>query len=217
MLSVEDPIENEIEGVDQTQINEKAGVTFASTLRAMLRQDPDIIMVGEIRDKETAEIALSAAMTGHLVFSTLHTNSAIAAIARLADLGVDPFLVSSTVLGVLAQRLVRKICPNCEIEEIPISPEVSAALGQRASMLKNYRGKGCSKCNNRGFKGRLGLFELFHVDSDIRVLMANNSPEVRLKEKAVTTGFKSLFEDGIKKSQEKLTSLDEVVRVCGDI
>lgn len=218
VMSVEDPIENEIEGVDQTQINEKAGVKFSTVLRGMLRQDPDVIMVGEIRDSETAEIALSAAMTGHLVFSTLHTNSSIAAVARLVDLGIDPFLISSTLLGVLAQRLVRLICPHCEKVPVPLTQDLKDRLGLLpADNFKTFKGKGCSKCHDRGYLGRLGLFELFYVDSEIRVLLNNSAPEVRLKEKAITSGFRTILEDGLEKAKKGLTTLDEVLRVCGEV
>lgn len=217
VMSVEDPVENEIEGVDQTQINEKAGATFAKSLRGMLRQDPDVLMVGEIRDKETADTALSAAMTGHLVFSTLHTNTAIGAIARLSDLGVEDFLISSTLLGVLAQRLVRRICDDCNKKEIPIAPEVLEKLGPKGVALKSFEGEGCQACNGRGYKGRLALYELFHVDDEIRILIANKSPEVRLMEKAVAGGFHTVLDDGLEKATKGLTTIEEVLRVTGGL
>jgi type II secretory ATPase GspE/PulE/Tfp pilus assembly ATPase PilB-like protein len=214
VLSVEDPIENEIDGVDQTQINTRAGVTFATALRAMLRQDPDVIMVGEIRDRETAEISLGAAMTGHLVLSTLHTNTAIGAIARLHDLGIETYLISATLLGVIAQRLVRRVCQSCK-EEVVVPRELIMALGPKAVNVKTYHGKGCSECDNRGFKGRIGLYEFVEIDEEFRVLINNHAPDVRLREKAAMSGFHSILEDGIDKINQGLTTIEEVIRVCG--
>ncbi len=214
VLSVEDPIENEIDGVDQTQINTRAGVTFATALRAMLRQDPDVIMVGEIRDRETAEISLGAAMTGHLVLSTLHTNTAIGAIARLQDLGIETYLISATLLGVIAQRLVRRVCQSCK-EEIAAPRELIMALGPRGANVKTYQGKGCPECDNRGFKGRIGLYEFVEIDEEFRVLINNHAPDVRLREKAAMSGFRSILEDGIEKINQGLTTIEEVIRVCG--
>ncbi len=214
VLSVEDPVENEIEGVDQTQINPRAGVTFPSALRAMLRQDPDVIMVGEIRDQETAEISLGAAMTGHLVLSTLHTNTAIGAIARLNDLGMETYLISSTLLGVISQRLVRRICQSCK-ELVNVAPELLSALGPKGLGLKTYRGKGCSECERRGFRGRVGIFELVEVDEEFRVLINNHAPDIRLKEKSAAAGFHSILEDGIEKIGQGITTIEEVLRVCG--
>ncbi len=214
VLSVEDPIENEIEGVDQTQINAKAGVTFPTVLRAMLRQDPDVIMVGEIRDKETAEISLGAAMTGHLVLSTLHTNTAIGAIARLNDLGIETYLISSTLLGVIAQRLVRRICQSCK-ELVTVPPELIRELGPKGASIKTYHGRGCQECEGRGFKGRLGIFELVEIDEEFRVLVNNHAPDIRLKEKAAAAGFHSILEDGIEKINNGITTIEEVLRVCG--
>ncbi len=212
VLSVEDPIENEIAGVDQTQINPKAGLTFPTALRAMLRQDPDIIMVGEIRDQETADISLRAAMTGHLVLSTLHTNTAIGAVARLVDLGIEPYLISSTLLGVMAQRLVRRICPTCRVEA-PLPAEALHRLSSKAEGLQAFRGKGCRECGMRGYKGRIALFELVRIDDELRVLINNSSPEVRLKEKATAAGFHTIFEDGIEKIRQGLTTIEEVLKV----
>lgn len=214
VLSVEDPIENEIEGVDQTQVNPRAGVTFASSVRAMLRQDPDVIMVGEIRDQETADIAFRSAMTGHLVLSTLHTNSAVASISRLLDLGVEMYLISASLLGVLAQRLVRRICLHCR-EEVTVQPVLLKALGPRAEGLKTYQGKGCEECRMRGYKGRIGIFELMAVDDEMRVLINNRAPEVRLKEKALSAGFRTMLDDGIDKIGTGITTVEEVLRACG--
>jgi len=214
VLSVEDPVENEIEGVAQTQINAKAGITFAVSLRSMLRQDPDVIMVGEIRDQETADIALRAAMTGHLVLSTLHTNTAIGAIGRLKDLGVETYLISSTLLGVIAQRLVRRICQNCK-EPVAVSAEQILALGPKAEGLRAFQGKGCQKCHMRGFSGRIGIVELVKIDEEFRVLVNTNAPEVRLREKASAAGFETMLEDGIDKIRQGITTVDEVLKVSG--
>jgi type IV pilus assembly protein PilB len=214
LLSIEDPIEHEIENVDQTQVNVKAGMTFPIALRAMLRQDPDIIMVGEIRDFETADIAIRAAMTGHLVFSTLHTNSAVGAISRLTDLGVEPFLLADTLLGVLAQRLVRRICQHCK-HPIPLTESQKSALREKAIGLHAFAGKGCKHCRNTGFQGRIGIFELFLIDDEIRVLIYNKAIEVRFVEKLKTTPtYHSLLDDGIEKIKAGITTVDEVLRVA---
>jgi len=212
ILSIEDPVEHEIPNVDQQQVNVKAGVTFATALRAMLREDPDVIMVGEIRDQETAEIALRAAMTGHLVFSTLHTNTAVGAVYRLVDLGVEPYLVASTLIGVMSQRLVRRICEECK-EEVPVDTEKLGRLGSNVVLDKMYKGKGCSACRNSGYKGRIGIFELIHITEDMRVLINKMMPEVRLREKANAMGYRTMLEDGIEKVRLGLTTLDEVLRV----
>ena len=216
ILSVEDPIEHEIPGVDQQQVNVKSGMTFAASLRAMLRQDPDVIMVGEIRDQETAEISIRAAMTGHYVFSTLHTNSAAGAIARLVDIGVEPYLVASTLSGVMAQRLVRKLCDKCKVpDEVP--PEKLRRLGSNADIKNAFTAKGCKECRNTGFKGRIGLFEIIPVNDEVRVLINKQLPEVRIKEKVTSMGYHSLLEDGIKKINMGVTSVEEVLKVATDI
>jgi type IV pilus assembly protein PilB len=215
-LSVEDPVENEIEGVAQTQINVRAGLTFPIALRSMLRQDPDVIMVGEIRDQETADISLRAAMTGHLVLSTLHTNNATGSVGRLTDLGVENYLISATLLGVAAQRLVRKICVECR-EEVEVSPNALKKLGPAALGLKAFKGKGCSACKMRGYKGRIGIFEIFFVDDEVKVLIATKAPEVRLREKNASLGFKSMREDGISKIKQGITTIEEVIKACGDL
>ncbi|MES2503858.1 MAG: ATPase, T2SS/T4P/T4SS family [Myxococcota bacterium] len=216
VLTVEDPVENEIEFTSQTQVNVKAGLTFATVLRSMLREDPDIIMVGEIRDQETAEISCRAAMTGHLVLSTLHTNTAIGAISRLIDLGLQPYLISSTLIGVMAQRLVRKLCPHCRIEA-PIPKEVATYLANRAGgSIKNFKSTGCSACKDKGYKGRVGIYELIPVDDEIRVLINTRAPEVRIRERAKVSGCTSIFEDGLDKVTNGITSIEEVFRVCGE-
>lgn len=216
VLSVEDPVEHEIEGVDQTQINVKAGVTFAGTIRAMMREDPDVIMVGEIRDQETADITFRAAMTGHLVFSTLHTNTAVGAIARLIDLGVEPFLISSSILGVMAQRLVRRICPHCKVET-ELTPYERQLIDPKAAGIMAYKGKGCKQCRMTGFKGRVGLFELVAVDDEFRVLINGRAAEVRMREKATAAGFHTIMDDGIEKVRRGITTVEEVLRVTAEI
>ncbi len=215
VLTVEDPVENEIEFTSQTQVNIKAGLNFASVLRSMLREDPDIIMVGEIRDEETAEISCRAAMTGHLVLSTLHTNTAIGAISRLVDLGLQPYLISSTLVGVMAQRLVRKICPACRVQ-CPVPPDLLSQLGNKAAGVKNHKGKGCSVCRDKGYKGRTGIYEIIPIDDEFRVLINTKAPEVRLRERAAVAGSKTIFEDGLDKVSNGITSLEEVYRVCGE-
>lgn len=212
VLSVEDPVEHEIDGVSQTQIHTKAGVTFAGTLRSMLREDPDVIMVGEIRDQETADIALRAAMTGHLVFSTLHTNSALGSVARLVDMGIEPFLISSTVIGLMAQRLVRRICPHCKEPAVPQEKEL-VQLGPKARGIHPFKGRGCRQCRMTGYKGRLGLFELVRIDDEMRVLIQTHSPEIRMREKATAAGSLTLKEDGIEKIKAGMTTIEEVLRV----
>jgi type IV pilus assembly protein PilB len=213
VLTVEDPVEHDLEGVVQTQVNTKAGITFPIILRSMLREDPDVIMVGEIRDQITAEISLRAAMTGHLVVSTLHTNSAIDAIARLSDLGLDHFLISSTLRGVMAQRLVRRICPHCK-EKAQIPVEKLKLLEKKYPDLHSYEGRGCKNCHNRGYVGRIGIFEIIPIDETFRVLINNKAPDVRLREKALELGCPTLLDDGIAKVKAGLTSLAEVLYAC---
>jgi type II secretory ATPase GspE/PulE/Tfp pilus assembly ATPase PilB-like protein len=216
VLSVEDPVEHEIDGVDQTQINVKAGVTFAGTIRAMMREDPDVIMVGEIRDQETADITFRAAMTGHLVFSTLHTNTAVGAIARLIDLDVEPFLISSSLLGVMAQRLVRRICPGCKTET-ELSPYEKQLIDPKALGVTAFKGRGCKQCRMTGYRGRVGLFELVALDDEFRVLVNTRAPEVRMREKASSAGFHAILDDGIEKVRRGITTVDEVLRVTAEV
>lgn len=211
IISVEDPIENEIKGVNQAQVNPKAGLTFASALRSILRQDPNIIMIGEIRDRETADIAVRAAMTGHLVFSTLHTNTAVGAIARLVDLGVEPFLLSSALLGVLAQRLVRVVCPKCAYE-VEGTPDEARYLGVKPP-VKLKKGKGCKACRMSGYKGRSGIFELVVVNDKIRRLMVEKAPEEEIKKEVSSMGVLDIRQDGINKVLKGITTLEEVIRV----
>lgn len=214
VITTEDPVEYDIKGIIQVPINAKIGLTFATSLRHILRQDPDIIMVGEIRDAETAQIAIQASLTGHLVFSTLHTNDAAGTITRLIDMGVEPFLITSTLEAVLAQRLVRKICQNCREEYIPesgiledlgVSPEV-------AKTKKFYRGAGCVKCNNSGYKGRSGIFELLSLNDNIRSLIIDKAHTASIRTAAIKGGMKSLLEDGMEKVYMGVTTLEEVLK-----
>ena len=212
ILTVEDPVEYAIDGVGQTQINPKVGMTFAAGLRAILRQDPDVVMVGEIRDGETAEIAIQASLTGHLVLSTVHTNSAIGAITRLRDMGVEPFLLSSTVAGVLAQRLVRRLCPSCKEPYAPDAAEramLNIAPGDAVSMCRPV---GCGRCNHTGYEGRVGVYELVIVDEALRGLIHKNADETEMSSHAFKTE-QSLAECGFNHVRAGVTSLEEVLRV----
>ncbi|MDH7554411.1 MAG: type II secretion system ATPase GspE [Spirochaetota bacterium] len=215
ILTVEDPIEYQLHGVGQMQVKPKIDLSFAAGLRSILRQDPDIIMVGEIRDLETAEIAIQAALTGHRVFSTIHTNDAASGITRLLDMGVEPFLIASSVNAFLAQRLVRTICPHCKQSYKP-DPVVLKDLGIKPSQIqgkKLYRGKGCDKCINTGYLGRTGIYELLPVTNDIRKLIMEHADAVQIKEKAISNGMKTLLQDGVEKALQGITTLEEVLRV----
>lgn len=212
ILTVEDPIEYNLEGIGQTQVNVKADMTFARGLRAMLRQDPDVVMVGEIRDRETAEIAVQASLTGHLVLSTLHTNSAIGAITRLRDMGIEPFLLASSLIGVLAQRLVRVLCPHCKEPRKPSAME-QTFLGLSGSTI--YHAVGCAQCNNTGYRGRTGIYELVPVDEAVRnMIHAQDSEELLLR--AVRPHARSIRDDGVERVREGVTTLEEVLRVTQD-
>lgn len=212
ILTVEDPIEFAIEGIGQTQVNTKVDMTFARGLRAILRQDPDVVMVGEIRDLETAQIAVQASLTGHLVLSTLHTNTAAGAITRLEDMGIEPFLLSSSLLGVLAQRLVRTLCPNCK-ESHPASEEETKILGVADGQHPIiYRAKGCEKCKYLGYRGRTGIHELLVIDDNVRELIQNNAGEQAI-EKLVRHNTPSIRQDGFEKVLNGQTTLEEILRV----
>jgi general secretion pathway protein E len=220
VTTIEDPIELIDESFNQVLVQSKIGVTFASALRNVLRQDPDIIMVGEIRDAETAEMAVQAALTGHLVFSTVHTNDAPSAVTRLQDLGVPDFLISSTLVGVMAQRLVRRICDHCK-KETTLTPEQAALLGLDAARdsrpLPVSYGEGCPHCRGTGFYGRTGVFELFGVDGAIRGMIASGATADTLRAEAVASGMVTLREAGIRKLALGITSFDELVRTLGDL
>ncbi len=215
ILTVEDPVEYQLPRVNQVQVNPKAGLTFANGLRSFLRQDPDIIMVGEIRDKETAEIAIQASLTGHLVLSTIHTNDAPSATTRLVDMGVEPFLISSSILGVLAQRLARTICTNCREAYAP-PVEALHRLGlkpEQGEEILFYRGKGCDRCKGSGYKGRYGIFELMPMSEAIRELVLKGASADQIRQQAVAEGMKTLADDGILKVLEGATTIDELLRV----
>jgi len=213
VLTVEDPVEYQIAGITQMQVNVRAGVTFASSLRHFLRQDPDIIMVGEVRDQETARIAIQAALTGHLVLSTLHTNDAPGAITRLLDMGIEPYLVASALEGVAAQRLVRVLCPKCREADAAGAEELRARFGTAAPAGTYYLGRGCEFCNYTGYRGRVAIFEIAEMDDELRHLVINRVPHHTLKEAAVAAGMTTLLEDGLKKAAAGVTSLAEVWRV----
>ncbi|MBP1748358.1 MAG: gspE3 [Deltaproteobacteria bacterium] len=213
IITVEDPIEYQLKGVNQIQVRPNIGLSFTNTLRHIVRQDPDVVMIGEIRDLETAEIAIQAALTGHLVFSTLHTNDAPSAITRLLDMGVEAFLLSSTVRGILAQRLVRVICAQCKAEDTSSEQmQELAMLGLRED-ARIYRGRGCEACAYTGFRGRMGLFEFLIVDDAIRRLILKNADEGQIREAARKSGMKTLLEDGLTKIGSGSTTLGEVFRV----
>ena len=213
IITSEDPVEYDVSGIIQINVRPKIGLTFARCLRHILRQDPDIIMVGEIRDKETAEIAIQASLTGHLVFSTLHTNDASGAITRLLDMDIAPFLITSTVSASLAQRLVRTICPDCKESYKPKEKELSQ-LGLTQVQAKGktfYRGKGCKTCKNSGYKGRIGIFEFFIFDDNLRSLILQRKPTQVLREAATKAGMHSLREEGLNKIYQGITTIEEVV------
>ena len=215
LMTVEDPVEYQVEGITQTQVQPEIGLTFASGLRALLRQSPDIVLVGEIRDAETADIAVKAALTGHLVFSTLHTNSAAGAMTRLMDMGVEPFLIASSVVCVGAQRLLRKICPNCRAPAT-IPPEVLLRCKLPKSELDKispFRGKGCIKCNMTGYFGRTGASEVLLVDPDIRELVIQKKSSNVIHQLAVEKGMQTLFENALELFKSGVTTLEEVLRV----
>jgi general secretion pathway protein E len=214
ILTIEDPVEYQLAGISQTQVNPKIELTFASGLRSFLRHDPDVIMVGEVRDLETAEIAIQASLTGHLVLSTIHTNDSAGAITRLVDMGVEPFLVASSTIGILAQRLVRTICSHCktgyqastaELAEIGIE-----AAGHTPTL---YRGEGCDDCFGTGYHGRTGIYELMMIDDDVRKLILQNVDSNSIKRTATSRGMLTLREDGARKVLAGITTTAEVMRV----
>ena len=213
ILTIEDPIEYELPGINQSQINYKAGLDFASALRAFLRQDPDIIMVGEIRDHDTAEIAIRASLTGHLVLSTLHANTAVGAISRLSDMGMDSFLITSSLVGVVSQRLVRKICPLCKTPYEASIGEKKALNYELDKKLTLYKGQGCDKCNNTGYKGRLGIYEMIEITKPIRDLIDKGAKEEEILELAGNLGMKNMREDAAIKVISGQTTVEEMIRV----
>jgi type IV pilus assembly protein PilB len=217
IVTVEDPVEYQMVGVNQVQVKPEIGLTFAGGLRSILRQDPDVVMVGEIRDSETADIAVKAALTGHLVLSTLHTNDAPGAVARLIDMGIEPFLVSSSLLLVCAQRLIRKICPHCK-EPIEVPPDVIKRAGLTAEELANHqfhRGRGCGRCKETGFLGRTAIHEVLAVTDELREAILHNSSAKALRDLALREGMRTLRIAGLDKAKQGITSLDEILRVTG--
>ncbi len=215
IITVEDPVEYLLPGINQVQVDRTVDMTFAAALRAMLRQAPNIIMVGEIRDLETAEIAINAALTGHLVFSTLHTNDAPGAITRLIDMGVQPFLVASSVRAVMAQRLLRRVCKYCMEEVKPTAMEMRL-LGLPADYAENrkfYKGRGCERCGHTGYKGRIGIYEIFTITPDIGALIFSNQPAAAIRDAARRNGMRTLRDDAIRKAEAGVSTLEEVIRV----
>ncbi|MEK9986020.1 MAG: GspE/PulE family protein, partial [Opitutae bacterium] len=214
IITVEDPVEYQLKGINQVQVQREVGMTFSAALRSMLRQAPNIIMVGEIRDGETAEIAVNASLTGHMVFSTLHTNDAPSAVSRLVDIGLKPYLVSASLRGALAQRLVRRICDNCKEAHDP-DPRTLNSLGiqrDQAAEAVFMKGRGCPKCRNTGFKGRMGIFEIFTIDEEIEQMIYENRTIVELRKKAQDLGMRTLREDGIRKVLAGRTTAEEVLK-----
>jgi type IV pilus assembly protein PilB len=216
--TVEDPVEYEIPGINQTQVNIKAGLDFARALRAFLRQDPDIIMVGEIRDHETAKIAMEAALTGHLLIATLHTNDAAGAVVRLVEMGLEPFNVSASLIGVLAQRLVRRVCRDCRVEYTP-EPDVLRRLGLDLDEIRGkklYRGVGCEKCGGSGYNGRYAIHELITIDDELSTAIVKEASALEIKELAAKRGMKTLRQDGMLKAFQGITTLEEVLAKTAD-
>src|SRR5690625_4045484 len=214
IITIEDPVEYQLAGINQVQVNEAVGMTFATGLRSILRQDPDIVMVGEIRDFETAQIAVRASLTGHLVLSTLHTNSAVAALTRLIDMGVEPFLISSSLTGVVAQRLVRRVCRDCAVEVEPTVREQEIFDQANITVDKLLRGRGCPSCNQTGYRGRIAIHEVLTIDDDIRQLIMEAASASKIRQYVRERGMLFLQDDGLKKVQEGITTIEEVLRVA---
>ena len=217
ILTIEDPIEYELRGIGQTQVNQKIGLNFARVVRAHLRQDPDIILIGETRDKETAENAIQASLTGHLVFSTIHTNDAPTSFTRLIDMGIEPFLIATSLIGVLAQRLVRRICPHCRESYVPTVPELEKLDIDPATFTGVfYRPKGCEECSHKGYSGRLGIYEIMIIDEDIRRMVAQGKDAAEIMNLCLSKGMRNLRGDGILKIQKGLTSVEEIFRITSE-
>ncbi|MBT3180545.1 MAG: Flp pilus assembly complex ATPase component TadA [Candidatus Marinimicrobia bacterium] len=215
IVTIEDPIEYDLENINQAQVNTKSGVTFASALRAILRQDPDIVMVGEVRDEETVELAIRAALTGHLVFSTIHTNDAASGFTRLLNWDIEPFLITSTVKGILAQRLVRRICKSCKEPYEAEANELRKVGINESEPMTFYKGKGCLSCRNTGFSGRIGLYELLIMNNEIAQLVLEQKPGYAIREKAIENGMITLLEDGLIKAKRGDTTLSEIIETLG--
>lgn len=214
IITVEDPVEATIEGINQVQVNPKAGLDFAVALRSILRQDPDIIMIGEIRDRETAEIAVRAAVTGHLVVSTLHTNDAPSTITRLMDMNIEPFLISTSLVGIISQRLVRKICPRCKEKYIPLQSELEILDIPEAENITLFRGKGCNACHNSGYQGRIGVYEIISISHHIRQLINQRADADKIREQAVKEGMNTLKAGCSRLVLEGITTIEELIRVA---
>jgi type II secretory ATPase GspE/PulE/Tfp pilus assembly ATPase PilB-like protein len=219
IITIEDPIEYQIPGVNQTQVNEKAKLTFATALRAILRQDPDVVLVGEIRDQETAKIAMQAAQTGHLVLSTLHTDDAPSTVTRLTDMGIEPYVIGSALVGVIAQRLVRRLCVSCRRQYTP-ETDTLRSLGIAdgdAAQFVFYRSVGCEECNHTGYRGRIALYEVMRVSDKVRRLIAQKGGEDMIREAAVEAGMVTLGEDGLAKVKAGITTAEELLRVVTEV
>ncbi|NOY74839.1 MAG: type II/IV secretion system protein, partial [Kiritimatiellaeota bacterium] len=214
LLTAEDPIEYDIEGIIQLPINDAIGMTFARALRAFLRQDPDRIMIGEVRDLETAQMAIQASLTGHFVFSTLHTNDAAGTVTRLIDMGVEPFLITSSLVGVLGQRLIRKVCSNCKVGFNPTDDDLNSLGLEREEVgdRQFFYGKGCDVCNQSGYKGRLAICELLMCSGEIRELIIEKAPTIVLREKARELGMRTIREDGLRAILSAETTMEEVLK-----
>jgi len=220
IITIEEPIEYQMTGINQVQVNPEIGMTFPAALRSILRQAPNVIMIGEIRDLETASIATNASLTGHLVFSTLHTNDAPSAIARLTDIGVQPFLVASSLRAIIAQRLVRRICLSCR-QRAELSESEMRALRIEPGQLRDaqvMQGRGCEQCRGTGYKGRIGIFEIFVLDDEVRHMINKRSATLSLRQRARELGMRTLREDGVRKVLAGLTSAEEVISITiGDV
>lgn len=214
IITIEDPVEYQLTGINQVQVNEAVGMTFATGLRSILRQDPDIVMIGEIRDIETAQIAIRASLTGHLVLSTLHTNSAVAALTRLIDMGVEPFLISSSLTGVVAQRLVRRVCRDCGETVKPTEREREIFTQSNIQMEHVQRGRGCGNCNNTGYRGRIAIHEVLPITDDIRGLIMSSANSTKIQQEVKKAGMALLMDDGLDKVKQGLTTTEEVLRVA---
>ncbi|TKC15625.1 GspE/PulE family protein [Robertmurraya kyonggiensis] len=214
IITVEDPVEYQLEGINQIQVNPNVGMTFAKGLRSILRQDPNIIMVGEIRDKETVEVAIRASLTGHLVLSTIHTNDSLGTITRLLDMGVEPFLVASSLSGIVAQRLVRKVCRDCAEEQVPSKREIEIFAKRGMMIDKIVRGRGCSSCNMTGYKGRIAIHEVLVINDEMRKVIMNGESFTKLREYAIKSKTIFLIDDGLLKVKQGLTTTEEILRVA---
>ena len=217
IITIEDPIEYDLPNINQAQVNIKSGVTFSSALRSILRQDPDVIMVGEVRDEETVELAIRAALTGHLVFSTIHTNDAATGFTRLLNWNVEPFLIASTVKGIMAQRLVRRICTDCRVENQATEQEKIQLGLEPGDELNNYVGKGCLYCRSTGYRGRIGIYELLLMNQTISGLVLDNAPGYRIREAGIAGGMLTLLQDGLIKIRRGDTTISEVYETLGAV